>query len=213
MTGCCNPRGCDGFFTPRTARRAARRYRDKGIDKTAQLMVALLERHGIAGATVLEVGGGVGELQIELLKRGAARTVNLELSPAYDEEAARLLRENGVEERAGRHLHDLAADPNGVEPADVVVLHRVVCCYPDYERLLGAAAEHARRLLVFSYPRRNAVSRFLISAQNLFFWLRRMEFRTFAHPPARMLAAVEGRGLHHTYAHHPLVWQIAGFER
>jgi hypothetical protein len=83
----------------------------------------------------------------------------------------------------------------------------------NYERLLEAAAEHARRLLVFSYPRRNAVSRFLISAQNLFFWLRRMEFRTFAHPPARMLAAVEGRGLHHTYAHHPLVWQIAGFER
>jgi hypothetical protein len=131
MTGCCNPRGCDGFSTPRIARRAARRDRDKGIDKTARRMVALLERHGIAGATVLEVGGGVGELQIELLKRGAARTVNLELSLAYDEEAARLLRENGVEERAGRHLHDLAADPNGVEPADVVVLHRVVFCYPE----------------------------------------------------------------------------------
>jgi 2-polyprenyl-3-methyl-5-hydroxy-6-metoxy-1,4-benzoquinol methylase len=213
MAGCCKPRGCDGFFTPRLARRAARRYREKGIDKTAQQMIAFLERQGIAGATVLEVGGGVGEFQIELLKRGAARTVNLELSSAYDEEAARLLRENGVEGRAERHLHDLAADPHGVEPADVVVLHRVVCCYPDYERLLGAAAEHSRRLLVYSYPRRNAVSRFLIGAQNLFFWLRRTEFRTFAHAPGRMLAVVEERGLHRAYAHHPLVWQIAGFER
>jgi 2-polyprenyl-3-methyl-5-hydroxy-6-metoxy-1,4-benzoquinol methylase len=194
------------------AAQAARRYRQQGIDKTAQQMVAFLERHGIDGATVLEIGGGVGELQIELLKRGAARTVNLELSPAYEEEAARLLRENGVAGRAERH-HDLAADPDGVEPADVVVLHRVVCCYPDYERLLGAAAEHARRLLVFSYPPRNAVSRFLIGAQNLFFRLRRMEFRTFAHPPAHMLAAVQERGLHRAYAHHPLVWQIAGFER
>jgi 2-polyprenyl-3-methyl-5-hydroxy-6-metoxy-1,4-benzoquinol methylase len=213
MAGCCKPRGCDGFFTPRLARRAARRYREKGIDKTAQQMIAFLEQQGIAGTTVLEVGGGVGEFQIELMKRGAARTVNLELSPAYDEEAARLLRENDVEGRAERHLHDLAADPDGVEPADVVVLHRVVCCYPDYERLLGAAAEHSRRLLVFSYPRRNAVSRCLIGAQNLFFWLRRMEFRTFAHPPARMLAVVEERGLHRAYAQHPLVWQIAGFER
>ena len=26
---------------------------------------------------------------------------------------------------------DLAADPDAVESADVVVLHRVVCCYPD----------------------------------------------------------------------------------
>jgi hypothetical protein len=46
-------------------------------------------------------------------------------------------------------IHDLAADPGAVEPADLVVLHRVVCCYPDYERLLGAAADHARRGLVW----------------------------------------------------------------
>ena len=137
MANCCNPRGCDTFFTPRLARRAAERYRKKGIDKTARRMVAFLEQHGIEGATVLEVGGGVGELQIELLKRGAARAVNLEMSPAYDEEAARLLREAGVEDRAERRLHDIAADPTGVEPAGVVVLHRVVCCYPDYGRLLG----------------------------------------------------------------------------
>jgi 2-polyprenyl-3-methyl-5-hydroxy-6-metoxy-1,4-benzoquinol methylase len=213
LANCCNPRGCDSFFTARLARRAAQRYRKKGIDKTAQRMLAFLEQRGIAGATVLELGGGVGELQIELLKKGAARAVNLELSPAYDEEAARLLRENGVEDRAERRLHDLAADPQRVEPADVVVLHRVVCCYPDYERLLQAAAEHARRLLVFSYPPRNVVSHLAIGAQNLFFRLRRTEFRTFAHPPARMLAVVEERGLRRTYAHHPLVWQIAGFER
>jgi hypothetical protein len=210
---CCNPRGCDGFFTPRLARRAAKRYREKGLDKTAQRMVAFLEQHGIAGATVLEIGGGVGELQIELLKSGAARTLNLELSPAYDEEATRLLHQAGLEGRAERRLHDLAADPDRVEPADVVVLHRVVCCYPDYERLLGAAAEHARRLLVFSYPPRNGVSRLVIAAQNLFFRLRRMEFRTFPHPPALMFAAVEERGLRRAYAHHPLLWQIAGFAR
>jgi 2-polyprenyl-3-methyl-5-hydroxy-6-metoxy-1,4-benzoquinol methylase len=210
---CCNPRGCDGFFTSRFARRAAKRYREKGIDKTAQRMVAFLEQHGIAGATVLEVGGGVGELQIELLKRGAASSLNLELSPAYDEEAARLLREAGLEGRAERRLYDLAADPDGVEPTDVVVLHRVVCCYPDFERLLEAAADHARRVLVFSYPQRNVVSRFVITAQNLFFRLRRMEFRTFAHPPRRMFAVVEERGLRPAYAHHLFVWQVAGFER
>jgi hypothetical protein len=46
-----------------------------------------------------------------------------------------------------------------VAPADLVILHRVVCCYPDYERLLTAAADHARRALVFSYPPRNPLSR------------------------------------------------------
>jgi magnesium-protoporphyrin O-methyltransferase len=213
MAGCCNPRGCDSFFTPRLARRAAERYRTKGVDKTAGRILAFLEQRGIDGATVLEVGGGVGELQVELLKRGAARTVNLELSPAYEEEAAGLLREAGLEGRAERRIHDIAADPAGVEPADVVILHRVVCCYPDYERLLGAASEHARRLLVFSYPPRNAVSRLLIAVQNLFFRFRRIGFRTFVHTPARMFAVVEEQGLRPAYSHNPRVWQVAGFER
>ena len=210
---CCNAHGCDGFFTSRMAKRAAERYRKRGIDKTATRMLAFLEQQGIEGATVLEIGGGVGELQIELLQRGAARTLNLELSAGYDEEAMQLLREAGLDGRAERRLHDIAADPGSVEPADVVVLHRVVCCYPDYERLLSAAASHARRLLVFSYPPRNVVSRFLLGAQNVLFKLQRKEFRTFAHPPARMLGVVEQRGLTHTYSYRPVVWQIGGFER
>jgi 2-polyprenyl-3-methyl-5-hydroxy-6-metoxy-1,4-benzoquinol methylase len=210
---CCDPRGCDQFFSPRLARRAARRYRKRGLDETARRMVEFLETRGIEGATVLEVGGGVGEIQIELLERGAGRTLNLELSPAYDEEANALLRERGLEERAERRLHDIAVDPAAVEPADVVVLNRVVCCYPDYERLLTAAAEHAQRLLVFSYPRRNAVSRLVVRVQGLVFALLRKEFRTFTHPPARMLAVLERRGLRASFAHRGLVWHVAGLER
>ena len=140
-----------------------KRYRKRGLDRTARRMVEFLEQRGIEGASVLEIGGGIGEIQIELLKRGAARSVNLELSPAYDEEAKQLLREAALEDRAERRLHDIAVEPDGVESADIVVLHRVVCCYPDYERLLGAAAQRAGRLLVFSYPPRNAVSRLFIN--------------------------------------------------
>lgn len=176
-------------------------------------MVGFLEDAGIEGATVLEVGGGVGEIQIELLKRGAARSVNLELSPSYEREAERLLGEAGLEGRVQRRLHDIAVDPDAVEPADAVVIHRVVCCYPDYERLLGAAAAHARRLLVFSYPRRNPVSRLVIAAQNVGFRIRRREFRVFAHPPSAMLAVLGDRGLDATFAHSGIAWQVTGLAR
>jgi magnesium-protoporphyrin O-methyltransferase len=213
MAQCCDPRGCDEFFGSGFARRMAARYRKRGLDRTERRMVAFLEARGVAGATVMEVGGGVGEIQIELLKRGAARAVNLELSPAYDGEAERLLAEAGLEGRAERRLHDIAVDPEGVEAADVVVLHRVVCCYPDYERLLGAAADRARRLLVFSHPPRNIVSRTFLATQNLLFRLRGSEFRTFAHPPAAMLDVLTARGLQPEFAHRGLVWRVAGLER
>jgi 16S rRNA G966 N2-methylase RsmD len=213
VAGCCDPRGCDEFFGTRLERRAARRYRKSGPDRTALQIVDFLQSRGVDGATVLEVGGGVGEIQLELLKRGAQRTVNLELSPAYEQEAGRLVREAGAERRVERRIHDIAIDPTAVEPVDVVVLHRVVCCYPDYERLLGAAADHARRLLVFSHPPRNALARAIVAAQNLAFRARGWEFRTFAHPPAAMLAALERHGLRRTFTHRGIPWQVVGLER
>src|SRR5262245_32247478 len=78
--------------------------RKHGVDKTARRMVEFLEQRGIEGASVLDVGGGVGEIQIELLKRGAARAINFELSPAYDEEARKIIREAGLEDKAERRL-------------------------------------------------------------------------------------------------------------
>jgi hypothetical protein len=161
MAGCCPSRDDRRIFNQRFARRLANRYRKRGLDQTARKMVEFLQPAGIEGASVPEIGGGVGELQIELLQAGAARAQKMELSPAYEQEARTLATHPGVQGRLDWRLHDLAADPGAVEPADLVVLHRVVCCYPDDERLLGAAADHARRALVFSWspsarPRRAA---------------------------------------------------------
>ena len=98
----------------------AKRYRKRGLDKTAGRIVAFLEREGVETARVLEIGGGVGEIQLELLKRGAVSAVNLELSAAYDAEARALLREAGIDEsRVTRRLHDIAEDPFSHPPRNV----------------------------------------------------------------------------------------------
>jgi 2-polyprenyl-3-methyl-5-hydroxy-6-metoxy-1,4-benzoquinol methylase len=213
MAGCCPSRDYRRFFNQRFARRLANRYSKRGLDKTARKMVEFLEERGIEGTTVLEIGGGVGEVQIELLKAGAARAQNLELSPAYEQQARTLAGQAGVQGRLDWRIHDLAQDPGAVEPADLVVLHRVVCCYPDYERLLGAAADHARRALVFSYPPRNALSRAFYWVFNLVMRLTRSSFRGFAHPPGAMLAVLEDHGLRQTYERRSRIWQVAGLER
>ena len=213
MASPCDPLGCDEFFRGGFVRRKASSYRSRGLDRTATRMLAFLQERGIAGASVLEIGGGVGEIQLELLRAGAARAVNLELSPAYEAEAAGLVREGGFEGRVTRRLHDIAVAGDAVEPADVVVLHRVVCCYPDYERLLAAAAEHARGLLVFSYPSHSVLARMVLGAENLSFRMRRLRFRVFAHPPDRMLSVLREHGLRPTVVHRGMAWQVAGAER
>jgi SAM-dependent methyltransferase len=209
----CNPsRDHRRIFNERFARRLTNRYSKRGLDKTARTMVEFLRQLGLEGASVLEIGGGVGEIEIELLQAGAGRAQNLELSPAYEHQARTLAEQAGVQGRLDWRLHDLAADPGAVAPADLVVLHRVVC-YPDYARLLGAAADHARHALVFSYPPRNPLPRVFYSVFNLVMRLTRSSFRGFAHPPDAMVAVLEDHGLRRTYRRRSRIWQVAGLER
>jgi 2-polyprenyl-3-methyl-5-hydroxy-6-metoxy-1,4-benzoquinol methylase len=213
MAGCCDPEDYQSVFTGRFARRVARRYRKRGLNPTASRIVRFVTERGVQGATVLEIGGGVGEIQLELLRRGASHVTNLEISTHYEEEADRLLARSGLAGRVTRRFLDIARSPDQVEPADVVVLHRVVCCYPEYEPLLAAAGSHARRVLVYSHPADNPVTKASIWSENCLRRLRGNAFRAYVHPPAAMIAAAEGEGLSTTYRHHAWDWEVVGLER
>lgn len=211
MSACCAPR-YQKVFSKRLARRDARRYRRKGLDKTAQLMVDRLAERGVSDATVLEVGGGVGAIDIELLKAGAREATVVELSGEYDAEAAGLLTENGLEGRVARRHGDFVEVERDVDAADVVVMHRVVCCYPDPESLVGAAAGHARRLIALSFPRDTwwiRVGWYAVDA-----WFRLVyRFASFVHPRERILAAAEALGFAPVHEQSGRLWHVAVLER
>lgn len=214
---CCasrTPGGYDREFDDRFARRLAREYRRRGLTPTAQCMVDFAATAGVEGASILEIGGGIGDIQLELLKRGAAKTTNLELSGAYEREARRLLDEAGLGARAERVLGvDIAVAPGAVGPADIVVLNRVVCCYPDYAGLLGTAADHARRAVVFSHPPRNWITRAGVTAVNAWCRIRRHEYRGFVHSPESMVEVLERHGFTPRYRRSERAWRIIGAER
>jgi 2-polyprenyl-3-methyl-5-hydroxy-6-metoxy-1,4-benzoquinol methylase len=213
MAGCCSRQGYDDFFTEKIARRDARTYRRRGLDANARRIVGFVARRGVEGATVLDVGGGNGALGLELLKAGAERAITVELSSSYDATAVELAREAGFEDRIERRIVDFAEAAEQLPEADVVVMHRVVCCYPDGESLVAAAAGRARHLLAFSFPRRTWWIRLGASAANVVFAARRMEYRAYIHRPERLLAAAEDAGLAAVWDRQDTLWRVAGFER
>lgn len=162
---------------------------------------------------MLEVGGGIGAIQLELLKVGAARAENVELSPAYEPYATELLQAAGFGGRVERRLLDFADTAEAVDAADVVILHKVVCCYPDYEALVGAAAAHAKRQLMLTYPRRSWWARLGFTAGNLLERLCRKTFRAYVHQPAAIIAVARAHGLVPITSHRGPLWEFCGFER
>lgn len=166
------------------------------------------------GATVLEVGGGVGAIELELLAAGAERATNVELSGEYEEAAGELLAEHGATERVERRIGDFVATADTVAPHDVVVMHRVVCCYPDVDALVGAAAERARRRLVLTYPQERAIVRAGLAFVNAFLRLRGSTLRVYVHPVRRIEAVARAQGLAPTERRrHRLLWESLALSR
>jgi magnesium-protoporphyrin O-methyltransferase len=110
-------------------------------------------------------------------------------------------------------LGDFARIADTMPDADVITLDRVVCCYPDAEALLRAAAARTRQLLAFSYPRDRWYMRRITSAQNFLRRLRGNAFRTFLHSPRQMSAALECSGLVRVATQRTLLWVVDLYRR
>jgi magnesium-protoporphyrin O-methyltransferase len=213
MTGCCARHGQEELFGERSARRDAERYRRRGADRMARSLARRAAARGVAGTTVLEIGGGVGPVLFELLREGAERGEIVELVPAYEPFVRELAEEQGVGERVSFRTADLVATPEEGSPADLVVLNKVVCCTPDGVELAGVAASLARRTLVLSHPREAWWARAAMSATNAGFRLLRRRFRVFVHPTRALEAAIEAHGLVRASVAEGPLFRVAAFER
>ncbi|TMK75457.1 MAG: SAM-dependent methyltransferase, partial [Actinobacteria bacterium] len=85
------------MFNERFARKLARRYRKRGLDEVAQRLVDAVRVR--EGESVLEIGGGIGAIDLELLRAGAERATNVELSTAYEEHGRALFEQAGLADR------------------------------------------------------------------------------------------------------------------
>lgn len=194
MDRCCSSPGNDDVFTTATAARDASRVRDRGLLARERRLLDPVVAQGVAGARVLEVGGGVGALQLALLDAGADHATNIELAPVYEEVAADAAAEAGVADRVTRVVAD-ATDPDlDVPAADVALLFRVVCCTDDWEAMLDTAVRSEPRVLGLTVPDDSWTARVALGFDDLYRWLSRTPFRMRLHPPAALLRHLRASG-------------------
>ena len=177
---------------------------------TAELAAAVQEIAS-AGATVLEAGGGVGDIQITLLEAGADRATNVELSPSWEKAAHELLAEHGLEERVTRVLGNFVDVE--VAPADIVILHRVVCCYSDWNGLLQTAAARTKKAMGLTFPVDRWWTKGFLALANLPNRWQRRTFRAYVHPPSEMIGTLTRSGLVVSHDRAGPVWRTVILQR
>ena len=209
---CCRP-DYDALFDDRAARRELGAYRRKGATGTTRRLLDALRREGVRGATSIDIGGGVGVIGAELLAAGVAEVVNVDASGPYLAAAREEIERRGLGDRAAFHHGDFVELAERVEPADIVTLDRVVCCYGDWETLVGRSVERARRLYGLVYPRDRWWMRVSIGAVRTVGRLFGQAFPFHVHPERRIDARIRAAGFELVFARRGLAWQTLLYRR
>lgn len=211
---CTHCKAAEDVFSGKWVQRELEDYRRKGAAKTTRLLVERLKEAGVNGATLLDIGGGVGVIQHELLAAGIAQGVDVDASSAYLN-AARMEAERRATVDRMVYLHgDFVDLAENIEAADIVTLDRVVCCYPDMHRLVNLSSERAKRLYALVYPRDNWLTRAGIPLVNLLaFRMWGNPFRTFVHPTPEIDEILRGNGLRRWFHQYAGLWQVAIYQR
>jgi 2-polyprenyl-3-methyl-5-hydroxy-6-metoxy-1,4-benzoquinol methylase len=207
MSCCQNDLG--EIFNDDFARKEIKRYRRRGLPARARKLLAAVEQvTELNEKTTLEIGAGAGALTVELLRRGAATATAVDAVPAMIAAARVLADEFNVGDRLQLVQADFAENASSIESADVVVLDRVICCYPDWASMLSAAAVRARQVLVMTYPRDTALWRAEAKVFNAVMRIFRKDFTFHVHPADRMQKLLDTYNLTPRVAGRHFMWEI-----
>ncbi len=213
MMDCCQLRGIDEMFNDRLVSQELQRYRTQGPNRTTRMLIDALKARGVQGASLLDVGGGIGAIQHELLEAGCQSALDVDASQAYIHAAREEAQRRGLAERViYRHGNfiDLA---DQIPEADIVTLDRVICCYPDMEHLVSLSAARARKLYGLVFPRDTWWARLGVAFMNFIFRLGRSSFRTFTHPTRAVEELVRSNGFKRQFYRQTMIWQVIVYAR
>lgn len=188
---------------------------DASLIPMTERLLEVLDHEGLAGRTVLEVGCGRGGLLVEMLRRGASEAVGLDLSPEALAATDELVSSAGLDDRCTTRVGDAADADLGVH--DVVVLDRVICCYPDMTRLLAntvpAAADTYAFVVPVSAGIRGTLARVGLGFEDAIRRLRRDPFRAYVHDVDQMHRTLSDAGFRLRARSRRWMWELRAYRR
>ncbi len=209
------PDCCFDDWAASNARRARSKETVAGTSKA--LLSALSD--DLEGRTLLDVGCGVGDLMLAMLSHGASSGTGMDLGPGGIEEARKLAGSRDLSDRATFVVGDGSREP--LEPADIVTLNRVLCCYPNADDLIENTTGAARSLFAFTAPVDRGLAgvynRMMVWSANHWYALRRRKFRgfrVFVHDLEEVERTIRAAGFELAHAGRVRwTWRLAVFEK
>lgn len=206
MNCCCPHANSANRFFSFFAGRYRKRFEKKGFEPSQEQLMMGLEQAGYQDAKILEIGSGVGHLHQTLLERGATSAVGVDLASKMIEEARRWAAERTLTDRTDYVEGDFMEIHQTLPDADVTVLDKVVCCYPDADGLVHASLSKTGRVYALTYPLDRWYIRAMMGLVALAMKIVRSDFRPYVHDPERIEKWITETGFDKLYQNKNMVW-------
>jgi len=206
MSCCCPHSKSGGRLFSFFARSYRRRFSKKGFEPSQVQLMQGLSEAGYDNATLLEVGSGVGYLHQTLLEQGAKDAVGIDLAPDMLKEAKEWAIEKGLAERTEYIQGDFIDLLDQVEPADVTILDKVVCCYPHAELLVNSTTAKTKRVYALTYPRKRWFTKLAMEVMAVGLKIIGSDFRAYVHNPDDIERWITGAGFKKIYQAQTFIW-------
>jgi len=210
---CAQCQGIEELFSEEYVAGELKRYRRRGPDKTTRILIEALKEIDVEGMTLLDIGGGLGAIQHEMLQAGVQKATDIDASNAYINAAKAETARRGYAGQVDYQHGNFVEVAENIPPADIVTLNRVICCYPDMQKLVGLSVDRAGKLYGLVYPRNTWWMKVWLVLQTFFLKLRRSHFRTYLHPTEAVEALVHSHGFKRRFYKRTFTWQIVVYAR
>ena len=179
---------------------------------TAEL-IEIVRREGVEGASLLDIGAGVGAVHLTLLASGAATAVDVDASREYLATARAEAERRGLSDRVEYHYGDMVELAPHLPPADIVTMDSVICCYPYLAPLLEAAVRTRPRVVGITYPRDTWWMRLYMRLFNVIEGLRRRPGLYYIHRHDELNRLMAGAGYLNVHEGGLKPWRVVLFRR
>ena len=188
-------------------------YKQKGPPIATRILVEALKAQELRAVSLLDIGGGIGTIMHELFPEGITSAILVETASAYLTLAEAEARQRGYHEHVQYVYGDFVEIEDKIPKVDLVTLDRVVCCYPDMERLIETSAAKSGTWYALSYPR----DRWYVRVEHAYSnWRRRRRgdpFKTYVHRERRMEELLAKAGFQRCFHRATRMWQVSLYYR
>ncbi len=204
----CSTGGFKKQFGDKIANKKLKDYLAKGPKGNTKMLIDLIKRYDIGDKSLLDIGGGIGAIQFQLLDFGIKSVQSVDASQAYLDKGKEGAKKLGYGSQIEYTYGDFIQVSEKIAKAEIVTLDKVICCYKDFRNLVRESLSKTKEIYAIIIPKDGWIQKFVHSLEIIIWKITGNRFRSYIHPVNEIESIIFESGFSRRIQKYKMGWLI-----